>query len=573
MGAQFDLNALSGINASAKGLGVIANNLANAETVGFKGSRAEFGDLFSGVQSTPGNGVRVANITQDFQQGTISETGRELDMAIDGEGFFVLEDRTGKYESVYTRNGSFKLDESGYLTTQNGDKVQGYLLDEKQSTETNPVFSTGLSAIDLDELNRTPQPTDEMVYDINLNGQLSNNLDPILDPAQAGNNVSDDSIGSVVNLSKLMNPTVNGEFQGSADFYYPKTVYDSLGGEHTMNISFYKRDVVDAYTYNTDGTVDAELSQIDENGDDIAVTGNPPVKYTSWIVQFNVTNEDGDYSGHLINPTTNEKVVDANENRITGQIYEVRFDTNGQYLGAWEPPGGYEAGAVQSGIVDLADPANSDVGTLTGAEDGNTTDVAPNSGTPGLATDFGTLGWARVSNPSLSFGIDNPVTGATDPLGAVIPGTEADPRYNIDVDLSDMTQFAGSTNLRGVSQNGFSIGDLIGINTGADGVIEARYSNGRSIAVAQLAIANFTDKNGMEKLGGQMYAETYGSGPVQLGRPEENGYGAINSTALEYSNVDTASELVHMIQTQRTYQASAQVITTSQTLIQRVLQL
>jgi len=128
MGVSYDLNALSGINAASNGLGVISNNLANAQTVGFKSSRAEFADMFSGSQNSPGNGVRVEAITQDFNQGTITSTGRELDMAIDGEGFFILDDKNGKYDAVYTRNGSFKLDKDGYLTDQSDNKVQDYLL-------------------------------------------------------------------------------------------------------------------------------------------------------------------------------------------------------------------------------------------------------------------------------------------------------------------------------------------------------------------------------------------------------------------------------------------------------------
>ncbi|WP_153001130.1 flagellar hook-basal body complex protein, partial [Thiomicrospira sp. XS5] len=104
------MTAVSGINAASKGLGVISNNLANAQTVGFKSSRAEFSDMFYGAQNSPGNGVRVESITQDFTNGTINDTGRDLDMGSDGEGFFVLEDKTGRFDNVFTRNGSFKLD-------------------------------------------------------------------------------------------------------------------------------------------------------------------------------------------------------------------------------------------------------------------------------------------------------------------------------------------------------------------------------------------------------------------------------------------------------------------------------
>jgi len=85
-----------------------------------------------------------------------------------------------------------------------------------------------------------------------------------------------------------------------------------------------------------------------------------------------------------------------------------------------------------------------------------------------------------------------------------------------------------------------------------------------------LAIADFNHKDKMQKLGGQTYAESFESGTAQIGRPSENGMGAILACSLEYSNVDVAGELVNMIQTQRTYQASAQVISTSQTLTQTI---
>ncbi|WP_232023504.1 flagellar hook protein FlgE [Thiomicrorhabdus aquaedulcis] len=471
--ASFDLNALSGINAASNGLAVISNNLANSQSVGFKASRAEFADMFSGPQNSPGSGVRVAAITQNFTQGTVSGTGRELDMAMNGEGFFVLEDQTGKYENVYTRNGSFKLDKEGFLTDQSGNKVQGYLLNEAMSTELKPVFSTALSSIDLDALNKIPKATSEMTYNINLNGQEVDNLD---------------STGALVSadLTKLTTPGDDNlnAYDGFPDYFYPMTIHDSLGGEHTLNANFYKNTVVD-------------------NGTD--------PKYTSWIAQYTITALDDQgnttYTGHTVAPATPAAAQ--------GQIYELRFDTNGQYLGAFDE------------------------------------------------ASIGTLGATPIT-PVLNFEIDNPLTGATDPLGDLA---------GISLDFTDMSQFSGTYNQRGTTQNGYSIGDLVGLSTGLDGVIEARYSNGRSIPVAQLAVANFADKNAMEKLGGQTYAQSFASGAVQLGTPENNGFGSIVAGSLEYSNVDTAAELVNMIQTQRTYQASAQVISTSQELTRTILNL
>lgn len=533
MGAPFDLNGLSGINAASSGLAVISNNLANSQSVGFKTSRAEFSDLFSGAQSSPGNGVRVAAITQDFSQGTINGTGRELDMALDGEGFFILEDQTGKYDNVYTRNGSFKLDKDGYLTAQEGNKVQGYLLNEEISTESTPVFNTTLDSIDLDALNREPKATSEMTFDINLDGQESVNADTSI--PNTGLAADDDSVGSTLNLNKLFNPETNGSFGGFPDFSTNKIIHDSLGGEHRLTANYYKRDVVDAAT---------------------AASGE---KYTSWLAQYTMedydeTNQTWVTSGHVADTAGNLVDYDGNGNHAAGQVYELRFDTNGQYLGSWQPDdgaGNYDATQVGTGAV------------------GGVANADPNSTNPAVAAE---LGFTKVAKtPTINFMVDQPLTGATDPLGGEIAGTPS--TFQVDINMSDMSQYAGSYNLRGVTQNGFKIGDLVGLSTGLDGVIEARYSNGRSIPVAQLGVANFSDKNAMEKLGGMTYAETFSSGTVQLGSPQSNGFGTIQSGSLEYSNVDTAAELVNMIQTQRTYQASAQVISTSQTLTQTILNL
>lgn len=521
MGAPFDLNALSGINAAANGLSVIANNLANSQSVGFKSSRAEFSDMFSGSQTSPGNGVRVAAITQNFSQGTLNGTGRELDMAIDGEGFFILADGTGKYDNVYTRNGSFKLDKEGFLTSQEGNKVQGFLLNEALSKEARPVFDTTLSSIDLDALNRTPKATDEMRFDINLDGQAGNNKD---------NNAVSVGNETVGNLDKLTNVNgAAGAFGGFPDFSTNKIIHDSLGGEHRLTANFYKRDVVTQ-----------DLSTANAAGGVVAAGSADAVKYTSWVVQYSVQGFD-EASNSWITSGHTESSAAGRATGDEGMLFELRFNTGGELIDARSPVG--------------AAPATG----------GNSNPVGQDTANAGLPD----ANWASVgSKGTMAWVMDTPLTGANDPLGN--PQATS---VNISTSFEEMTQFAGSYNLRGVTQNGFQIGDLVGLRTGLDGVIEARYSNGRSIPVAQLGMANFADKNAMEKLGGMTYAQSFGSGTVQLGAPQGNGFGTIQAGSLEYSNVDTATELVNMIQTQRTYQASAQVISTSQTLVQTILNL
>lgn len=120
---------LSGLNAASKNLEVVGNNVANANTVGFKGSQAQFGDVFAAALSGSGSaqigiGVKLEAVVQQFTQGNISITNNTLDMAINGAGFFNLKGGTGS--DVYTRNGQFQLDNQGYIVSSASHRLQGY---------------------------------------------------------------------------------------------------------------------------------------------------------------------------------------------------------------------------------------------------------------------------------------------------------------------------------------------------------------------------------------------------------------------------------------------------------------
>ena len=120
--------SLSGINAANANLNVTANNIANVNTTGFKESRAEFADLFSYTsyglsRNAIGSGVKLSNVAQQFSQGNIDPTGRSLDMAIDGEGFFTLNKNGAR---VYSRAGNFQTDAQGFVGTPDGARLQVY---------------------------------------------------------------------------------------------------------------------------------------------------------------------------------------------------------------------------------------------------------------------------------------------------------------------------------------------------------------------------------------------------------------------------------------------------------------
>jgi flagellar hook protein FlgE len=201
--------ALSGLNAATSELNVTANNIANSNTVGFKGSRAEFADVFAAGAldsggTAIGNGVRLANVAQQFTQGNIEFTSSGLDLAINGQGFFTLRDGTGY---VYTRNGAFSVDRDGYVVNAQNQRLQMY-----------PPVATGgyntgsLTDLRLQTSQSTPQAT--------TSGEVVVNL-----PANA-----------IVPAAPVFDPNDPQSYSNSTS----TAIYDSLGNIHTATFFFLK---------------------------------------------------------------------------------------------------------------------------------------------------------------------------------------------------------------------------------------------------------------------------------------------------------------------------------------------
>ena len=189
-----------------------------------------------------------------------------------------------------------------------------------------------------------------------------------------------------------------------------------------------------------------------------------------------------------------------------------------------------------------------------------TSDGAPLN-TPKLGTlVFGTDGALTAASPQPFSASANVTTGATTPM-------------LFKVDFTGTTQFGASFGLNTQSQDGYSSGKLSGFNTGADGIITGRYTNGKSATLGQVVLANFTAPNGLENLGNNSWAETSASGGPLVGTPSSGSLGVLQSSAVEDSNVDLTAELVNMITAQRYYQANAQTIKTQDQVLQTLVNL
>jgi len=161
---------LSGLNASSKNLEVIGNNVANANTIGAKSSRAEFGDMYASAIGTTsiGIGVNLQAVTQQFTQGNITTTDNPLDLAINGTGFFEVSN--GK-QTLYTRNGQFQADKDGFLTTNTGLKLVGYPAAKDGTIQPGAAVPLQLPTGGVD-----PNPTSKVTIEMNLDSRKATTL-------------------------------------------------------------------------------------------------------------------------------------------------------------------------------------------------------------------------------------------------------------------------------------------------------------------------------------------------------------------------------------------------------------
>jgi flagellar hook protein FlgE len=197
---------LSGLRAVNQELSVISNNVANASTAGFKSSRAEFAAIYGGGQA---GGVEMNNVSQNFDRnGDVMRTGRGLDLAISGSGFFVLKDGSG--QTSYTRAGMFQRDSGNYLTTASGTRLQGYTTDDAGKLQSGVVGDIQVKAGSL-----PAKPSDKLEFVANLKANATE-IDT--------------------------KPPYDFDPKKSETFSYSQSskVYDSLGTEHTLTQYFVK---------------------------------------------------------------------------------------------------------------------------------------------------------------------------------------------------------------------------------------------------------------------------------------------------------------------------------------------
>lgn len=402
-------------------LSTTGNNVANANTTGFKKSRSEFADVYAssmgGVSSiTPGAGVRVADVAQQFTQGNLDFTENNLDLAISGEGFFVLGDSVDNVNArVYTRAGAFHMDREGYVVNHLGQPLMVYAPNGDTIEE---GFSTGVfQTLQLDSTQGLPKATSSIDMAVNLDSRKPESATTPFDPADSGSYTHTTSV----------------------------TIYDSLGNTHVAT-SYYVK------------------------------TATP----NTWELHVYVDGQN------MLGGSTTDPI-------------KLEFDPDGKLL-----------------------------------------EVNDDPATAQFQTDPVTI------NPS-----------AQD--------------IQLTLDLQGSTQFGSAFSVNTLNQDGLTIGRLTGVDIDDTGVVFARFSNGGSKPLGQVAMVRFQNPQGLAKLGDTNWGESANSGAPISGVAGTSSFGVIKAGAIEASNVDLAQQLVNLIIAQQAYQANAQTISTENTVTQTLL--
>ena len=182
---------------------------------------------------------------------------------------------------------------------------------------------------------------------------------------------------------------------------------------------------------------------------------------------------------------------------------------------------------------------------------------------------------------TLTFDTAGALVGATNGAGTTTastltdswPGAGGAAAMNFTLDFASTTQYGTSYGVNSLSQNGYAPGTLSGVNIDSTGVIFANYTNGQSLTLGQVALANFANPQGLSPLGNTSWGQSYSSGQPVIGSPQTGTRGSIQAGAVEDSNVDISSELVNLIIAQRNYQANAKTIETENTVTQTIINL
>jgi len=535
-GAMF--SGVSGLDAQSQALGTIADNIANVNTTGYKATFARFSTLVT-QQATnnsysPG-GVQFNSISEVGRQGLLQSSASSTDLAISGEGMFVVNavaDPTSSDPYLFTRAGAFAPDENGNLKNTAGFYLQGWATDASGTpTATNTAVLPSLEPVNVAGVSGSATATSAIRLGLNL-------------PATGA-----------INSTEVTNVQV----------------FDSLGVAHDLTFTWTKSAL---------------------NEWDLAL------KTPTGATNTTIENSSGGIlaaAGRLdfaSIPTDGQTVVITDG---SGPALTFEFDTNSSVSGsniAVDISSSTTTTQVASALLAAYQSSTGDT-RLTQGTGADTSTLLFTQSSTGAATVINSTGAAAITQSSNSFTVpattvsgaaltfngngtpsainiatvrvNNLSTGALDSVISLDLGT---------VDLSDgLTQFSGAYNITFINQNGVQFGTFSGVNISDEGLVVALFDNGETLPIYKIPLVTFANFNGLTAKTGNVYVSSDSSGVPVLRVAKTGSAGAVTSGSLENSTVDLGTEFTNMILAQRAYSATTRIITTADEMLDELIRI
>jgi flagellar hook protein FlgE len=567
--------ALSGMQAAETQVDVAGNNLANSQTVGFKASEAAFVTQFlqtqslgSGPTSTDGGtnprqiglGTRVGAISPDFTQGTVQISSSPSDLAIQGEGFFIVQNSEG--EQLYTRNGQFKTNAANELVTLTGDRLLGFGVNDnfeiQQTTLVPLTIPLGTAMV--------ARPTQNVV----MQGVLT----PAGDVANTAGVVQSATLGAAgggpLTAGTLLTDVVDTT-QGPTPLFQPGQLeFTPRKGDRALEPR--------TLTVTSTSTVQ-DLMDFMQQAIGIQTTASDPLMPTS---VNNIPTESTPLSPGVVlqngqirvvsnNGTGNSVAIDSSAFRLTTSTGNLLTPSLG--FTSLQDAVGESAVTEFLAYDSLGTAVNVRVTAVLESLSDNTTvyrwfadsgDNSPVSGA-GVAVGTGLIKFdgegKLVSTSNNTVSVERRNMPPFDPLV-----------FNLD--FSNVSGLAApQSELAAARQDGSPPGTLTSYLIGEDGIIRGVFSSGVTRDLGQVRLARFANPAGLVQRGENMFSQGLNSGLPIEGNPDSNGIGSLIGGAVELSNTDIGKNLIELVLATTQYRGNARVISTAQQMLDELFNL
>ncbi|MEY3022655.1 MAG: putative flagellar hook protein FlgE [Planctomycetota bacterium] len=574
---------LSGLISNSRRLDVIGNNISNVNTTAFKSNRMQFTPTFSrnfSLGTAPGSstggtnpgqvglGVTVAGTQRNFNNGAIGATGVATDVAIEGDGFFIVDVAGTRH---FTRAGNFVRNPSNELVSQSGARVMGFGVDEQFNVIEGDLvpLSVPVGTLTLAEASRN------VIFNGNLNasgavgttGSVHTGRAWFTDAAMT---VPVDASTDLTTTDIWMSDGAGGSvlaFDGSAN---PKTITISgveKGGKDlgSKTFAFNATAVAGADGFGT------TLGDFTSFLEDVLGLDQTPVGASSNL------------GGNVAINAAGQIVITGNEGTVQDLGLETAdFVVSSPGAGSGQPlvltkTGSANGESVRTSFVvydSLGTPLTIDLTfTLqdTSASGGTTWQFVAESNDNDAASRLIGLG-------EVTFDASGRFEAATNQAFSIIRTNGAVSPLTVNMDFNSGTDAVSSltdsaSNLAAVFQDGSPIGTLSNFSIGEDGRISGSFTNGLTRTIGQIALAKFSNPEGLVDSGDNLFRTGPNSGTPLVAKPRDFGTGRLVGGALELSNVDLSQEFINMILASTGYSAASRVITTTDELINQLLAL